>query len=323
MVRTAEGRFEEAVIDYLFTVYLVPIVINPIAWYEGRKHAKVLTNMMSFEKLYRRVTKKNLMLCLGNTPLVIAIGLPVLAVSCMVVTHVTMVHFKFLQVIPYCYINMVTFLIGGSWYVYCDLIGNVAQTVADDFQSALKNIGPSSRIADYRALWMMLSKLIRDVGNAFGYTVTFLCLYLFLIITLTIYGLLSQIQDGLGIKDVGLTITALFCGVMLFFICDEAHYASNCVKVQFQKKLLLVELNWMSDDAQQEINMFLRATEMNPTEMSLGGFFDVNRTLFKSLIATMVTYLVVLLQFQISIPEDIGSYPNVATTNTNATKDIN
>lgn len=28
--------------------------------------------------------------------------------------------------------------------------------------------------------------------------------------------------------------------------------------------------------------MFLRATEMNPTDMSLGGFFDVNRTLFKS-----------------------------------------
>lgn len=28
--------------------------------------------------------------------------------------------------------------------------------------------------------------------------------------------------------------------------------------------------------------MFLRATEMNPTDMSLGGFFDVNRNLFKS-----------------------------------------
>lgn len=28
--------------------------------------------------------------------------------------------------------------------------------------------------------------------------------------------------------------------------------------------------------------MFLRATEMNDTNMSLGGFFDVNRTLFKS-----------------------------------------
>lgn len=59
----------------------------------------------------------------------------------------------------------------------------------------------------------------------------------------------------------------------------------------------------MNDDAQQEvcynfyiffliscsnvkyslqISMFLRATEMNPTDLSLGGFFDVNRNLFKS-----------------------------------------
>lgn len=75
---------------------------------------------------------------------------------------------------------------------------------------------------------------------------------------------------------------------------------------------------------QIEINMFLRATEMNPSSINCGGFFDVNRNLFKSvsfcgnqffrmknfffcdfqLLTTMVTYLVVLLQFQISIPDD-------------------
>lgn len=44
----------------------------------------------------------------------------------------------------------------------------------------------------------------------------------------------------------------------------------------------MVELSWMNTDAQTEVNMFLRATEMNPSQISLGGFFDVNRTLFKS-----------------------------------------
>lgn len=38
----------------------------------------------------------------------------------------------------------------------------------------------------------------------------------------------------------------------------------------------------MNTDAQTEVNMFLRATEMNPSQISLGGFFNVNRTLFKS-----------------------------------------
>lgn len=74
--------------------------------------------------------------------------------------------------------------------------------------------------------------------------------------------------------------------------------------------------------------MFLRATEMNPSAINCGGFFDVNRNLFKSvrycvggyvffikltiallqLLTTMVTYLVVLLQFQISIPDDTSAF---------------
>lgn len=84
-------------------------------------------------------------------------------------------------------------------------------------------------MAHYRALWMLLSKLIRDTGNASGYAVTFICLYLFLIITLTIYGLLSQLQTGFSNKDIGLTVNAAFATAVLYFICDEAHYASNCV----------------------------------------------------------------------------------------------
>lgn len=140
------------------------------------------------------------------------------------------------QLFPYCYINVVTYLLGGSWYIYCDLIGKTAATVANDFQQALHNIGPSSRVADYRSLWMMLSRIIRDVGDAFGYAMIFLCLYLFLIITLTTYGLLSQIQKGLGMKDIGLAITAFCAGTMLFFISDKAHYASN--KVSFYKEML-------------------------------------------------------------------------------------
>lgn len=98
MVRSAEGRFEEAVIDYLFTVYLIPIIINPIAWYEAKKQAGVLTNLVAFEKMYRKISNKKLYVFLGNRPLVTAIGLPVLSIITMIVTHITMVHFRFLQV---------------------------------------------------------------------------------------------------------------------------------------------------------------------------------------------------------------------------------
>lgn len=137
-------------------------------------------------------------------------------------------------------------------------------------------------VADYRALWLRLSKLCRDTGNATFVTFTFLNLYLFFTITISIYGLMSQLSEGFGMKDIGLLVNALCNICLLFFICDEAHYASQHVRTNFQKKLLMVELSWMNSDAQTEINMFLRATEMNPSNINCGGFFDVNRNLFKS-----------------------------------------
>lgn len=146
----------------------------------------------------------------------------------------------------------------------------------------MRHIGPAAMVADYRALWLRLSKLCRDTGTATFITFTFLNLYLFFTITISIYGLMSQITEGFGMKDIGLMVNA-FCNIcLLFFICDEAHHASQHVRTNFQKKLLMVELSWMNSDAQTEINMFLRATEMNPSNINCGGFFDVNRNLFKS-----------------------------------------
>lgn len=139
---------------------------------------------------------------------------------------------------------MVTYLVGGVWYIYCDVMGTTATIVSQDFKLAIKHVGPSSRVAQYRGLWMSLSKIIRDIGHAFSYTLIFLCLYLFLIITLTIYGLFSQIQEGFGMKDVGLTITAFAALILLYFICDEAHYASNCVMIYlFNRNFLEINKN--------------------------------------------------------------------------------
>lgn len=98
VVRSQEGRFEEAVIDYLFTVYLLPIIINPIVWYEGRKLADVVTNWIFFERSYSKVTKKKMSLFLGNKPLIITIVLPFISCGIMVVTHITMADIKIIQV---------------------------------------------------------------------------------------------------------------------------------------------------------------------------------------------------------------------------------
>lgn len=115
-------------------------------------------------------------------------------------------------------------------YINCSTIAAVSNIVSDDFQNILRHVGPSSKVAEYRSLWLRLAKITRSTGNAQCYVMILLALYLFLTITLSIYGLLSQIQSGLTKKDVGLAVTAL-CGILLlFFLCDEAHYCTQKVK---------------------------------------------------------------------------------------------
>ncbi|XP_032522740.2 gustatory and odorant receptor 24 isoform X1 [Danaus plexippus] len=304
ILRTTEGKFEEAVIEYLFTVYLFPMMVVPIIWYETRKIANILNGWVDFEVCYKKLSSRVLPIKMYKKALTMAVVIPILSTSSVIITHITMVDFKVMQILPYVFLEILTYLLGGYWYLLCETLSFCAGILAEDFHQALRHVGPAGKVAEYRALWLRLSKLAQDTGLANCYTFTFVNLYLFLIITLSIYGLLSQISEGFGIKDIGLFVTACCSIFLLFFICDEAHYASLNVRTNFQKKLLMVELSWMNTDAQTEVNMFLRATEMNPSQISLGGFFDVNRNLFKSLLATMVTYLVVLLQFQISIPDN-------------------
>lgn len=98
IVKTAEGKFEDAVIDYLFSVYLLPVVLIPTALYEAKKVAMVYNEWSLFEDIYRRTTGKKLPLFLGSKPLVVSLALPLLSCGSMVVTHMTMVHFRILQV---------------------------------------------------------------------------------------------------------------------------------------------------------------------------------------------------------------------------------
>lgn len=49
VISTLEGRFEEAVVAYLFIVNILPVIIIPLLWYESKKVAIVMNNWRDFE----------------------------------------------------------------------------------------------------------------------------------------------------------------------------------------------------------------------------------------------------------------------------------
>lgn len=65
-----EGRFEEAVIAYLFIVNLLPIVIILLMWYECGKVAVLLNDWMDFEVCFE-ATRDDALCCLHTRKLAI------------------------------------------------------------------------------------------------------------------------------------------------------------------------------------------------------------------------------------------------------------
>lgn len=58
VVQRVQGRFEEAVIAYLFIVYLLPNFLVPIFWFETRKHVNCYNHWMDFQACsHRRVQR--------------------------------------------------------------------------------------------------------------------------------------------------------------------------------------------------------------------------------------------------------------------------
>lgn len=69
IIRNLEGRFEEAIIAYLFLVNLVPVIIIPMMWYEAKKVAQLLNHWNDFEVCVVNISESVLVLVCGGRQL--------------------------------------------------------------------------------------------------------------------------------------------------------------------------------------------------------------------------------------------------------------
>lgn len=106
------------------------------------------------------------------------------------------------------------------------------------------------------------------------------CLMIFFTTIVATYGSFSEIIDrGATYKEVGLFVIVFYCMGLLFIICNEAHHASRSVGLDFQTKLLNVNLTAVDNATQKEVEMFLIAIAKNPPIMNLDGYANIDREL--------------------------------------------
>jgi gustatory receptor len=110
--------------------------------------------------------------------------------------------------------------------------------VLQEVDSAVR---PGPVIARYKGLWLQLSRLVRQTGVATCYTYGFYVLYLFLMLTVSIYGVLSTLTVGIELRLVYLIGDSLITGTELFVVCDGASSVSREVRRARQ----YYGLNWV------------------------------------------------------------------------------
>ncbi|RZC41799.1 gustatory receptor 2 [Asbolus verrucosus] len=299
-------KFDEYIYSIIFIIYLIPHFWIPfVGWGVAYEVCDYKNSWGTFQLHYYKITGKNLKFPLLSTLIIIiSMGCLILAAVFLLTLSALLEGFTLYHTTAYLHIITMINMNCALWYINCRAIGNASTALAESFQNDMDRNCVAYIVAHYRVLWLSLSELLQKLGNAYARTYATYSLFMMANITVAVYGFTSEIVDHgvrFSFKEIGLLVDATYCLLLLYVFCDCSHQASLNIADRVQTTLMSVNLNTVKLDARQEIELFLVAIKMNPPKVSLKGYSVVNRELVTSSVATMAIYLIVLLQFKISL----------------------
>ncbi|XP_035774935.1 gustatory and odorant receptor 22 isoform X2 [Anopheles albimanus] len=343
-ISTSDKRFDEVIYNIIFMSILVPHFLLPVAsWRNGSEVAKFKNMWTDFQYKYLIVTGK---------PIVFPKLYPITWALCIISWSLSFViilsqyylqpDFKFSH--TFAYYHIIAMLNGfcSLWYwlaqivanacyllmfslirrfVNCTAFGTASKAFAKELTSVLVTERPAAKLTEYRHLWVDLSHMMQQLGKAYSNMYGIYCLVIFFTTIIATYGALSEIiEHGATYKEVGLFVIVFYCMSLLFIISNEAHHASKRVGLNFQERLLNVNLTAVDKATQKEVEMFLVAIDKNPPTMNLDGYANINRGLITANISFMATYLVVLMQFKLTLLRQSAKNAFLASLKANLSK---
>lgn len=318
----SDKRFDEVIYNVIFISILLPHFLLPFAsWRNGSEVAKFKNMWTNYQVRYWRVTNQVI-----SFPILYSLtwGLSLfswfLSIVIMFSQYYLQPDFPILHTFAYFHILAMLNGFCSLWYINCTAFGIASRELATNLHRTLESPKPAEKLTEYRHLWIDLSHLMQQLGRAYSNMYGIYCLVIFFTTIIATYGALSEILDrGLTYKEVGLFVIVGYCMTLLFIICNEAHIASHKVGMEFQEKLFNINTTAVDSATQKEVEMFLVAIAKNPPTMNLDGFANINRELMTSNLSFMATYLVVLLQFKLTLRRQSAHHGALSAMKSNQT----
>lgn len=283
---------------------LVPHFLLPFAsWKNGHEVAKFKNMWTDYQLQFLKTTGSPIVfpnlypltwaLCIFSWGISIAI---------MLAQFYLQPDFRFWHTFAYYHILAMLNGFCSLWYINCTAFGSASKALIKQVMTTIKTDNPAKKLTELRHLWVDLSHMMQQLGKAYSRMYGIYCLVIFFTTIIATYGSLSEIIDhGATYKEIGLFLIVFYCMSLLFIICNEAYHASRKVGQEFQDRLLNVNLTTVDSATQKEVEMMLVAIAKNPPTMNLDGYANINRQLITSNISFMATYLVVLMQFKLTL----------------------
>ncbi|XP_055298678.1 gustatory and odorant receptor 22-like [Sitodiplosis mosellana] len=297
-------RFDEVIYNVIFISLLLPHFLLPIAsWRHGSEVAKFKNMWTNYQLQYFRVTGTPIIFNqLVSMSWIGCVASWMLAVVMMICQFYFQPDFAFWHIFAYLPIIAMLNCFCCLWFLNTTAFSTASKLLAAKLEETLVQPRPSQNLIRYRHLWVDLSHMMQQLGRAYSNMYGIYCLIVFFTTIIALYGVMSEVLDhGANFKELGFFIIVVYCMTLLFIICNKAHGASEKVGLEFQTRLLNVNLTAVDKSTQKEVEMFLIAIHKNPPIMNLDQYADINRGLITSNISFMATYLVVLLQFKLSL----------------------
>ncbi|XP_039432013.1 gustatory and odorant receptor 22 [Culex pipiens pallens] len=322
-ISNSDKRFDEIIYNIIFMSIMVPHFLLPTAsWRNGAEVAKFKNMWTDYQYKYLVVTGKPIVFP-KLYPITWALCVVSWGVSIAVIMSQYYLQPDFQLWHTFAYYHIIAMLNGfcSLWFVNCTAFGEASKAFAAELSNIFATDRPADKLTEYRHLWVDLSHMMQQLGKAYSNMYGIYCLVIFFTTIIATYGALSEIiEHGATYKEVGLFVIVFYCMSLLFIICNEAHHASKRVGLNFQERLLNVNLTAVDKATQKEVEMFLVAIDKNPPTMNLDGYANINRGLITSNVSFMATYLVVLMQFKLTLLRQSAKKALIASLTANLTK---
>nr|QFU27931.1 gustatory receptor 63a [Apolygus lucorum] len=177
----------------------------------------------------------------------------------------------------------------------------------------VKNV-EASKIRDLRMAWLGLVEMIKLNTKSWSYIFTYMVLTLLFVIIMTSFGFISILVKE-NRFDFDLLFVSLSVAALSYIMFECGHRLTHKAGYEICEVLGNVNILNMDKAAKEEVKFFTKAAKMNYPLVTLGGVFIANRAAMTSMVSSIVTNLIVILQ----LPKDSSSFVHLsnASNNTN------